>query len=160
MSNVMKWSRNTNRGFTLVELVVTTVIIAIIATVAAPSFSNMIDSRNLELSVNELVQTLQQGRSQAVTLRRNVVVNLDTTGANNSNTFYWKPSSDTIYKKTKKNGSDITKLNAVTFRLSGRLADNATISMIVCNATESKSREVEVDFMGNLSVKDEVTACA
>jgi prepilin-type N-terminal cleavage/methylation domain len=59
-----------NNGFTLIELMVTIAVMAIIAMLAAPSFGDMIVRQNLKKSTNELIGVLNQTRAKAVLERR------------------------------------------------------------------------------------------
>lgn len=52
-------------GFTLVELMVTMAVVAILAAIAAPSFSSLIRNNRLATSVNDLVVDLMLARSEA-----------------------------------------------------------------------------------------------
>jgi type IV fimbrial biogenesis protein FimT len=61
-------------GFTLVELMVTVAVVAILAVVAAPSMSSMIDNGRITSQSEELVTSLQLARAEAV--RRNTRVTL------------------------------------------------------------------------------------
>ena len=63
-----------SRGFTLVELIVTTTIIAILIVIAMPSFGDMLTRQKLDASTREFMATLSQARSQAAVLRRTVAV--------------------------------------------------------------------------------------
>ena len=49
------------QGFTLIELMVTIAVMAIIAMMAAPSFGDMRDNQKLKLSVMEIKTGIQQG---------------------------------------------------------------------------------------------------
>lgn len=64
-------------GFTLVELMVTILVIAIIAVITMPSFSVTYNRKKLESSVNELVIQISQARSRAVLIRKTTGVCLD-----------------------------------------------------------------------------------
>ncbi|MFM6907392.1 MAG: GspH/FimT family pseudopilin [Acinetobacter tjernbergiae] len=63
-----------SRGFTLVELIVTTTIIAILIVIAMPSFGDMLTRQKLDASTREFMATLSQARSQAAVLRTTVAI--------------------------------------------------------------------------------------
>jgi type IV fimbrial biogenesis protein FimT len=63
-----------NHGFTLIELMVTIAVMAIIAMLAAPSFGDMRINQKLKLSVMEMKTGIQQGRSRAILTRSYTVV--------------------------------------------------------------------------------------
>ncbi|WP_372015317.1 GspH/FimT family pseudopilin [Pseudoxanthomonas sp. 10H] len=62
------------RGFTLVELMVTVAVLAILVGLATPSFTSVINSNRLTSQANEFMADLQLARSEAV--RRNRTVRL------------------------------------------------------------------------------------
>ncbi|WP_185955422.1 GspH/FimT family pseudopilin [Tepidiphilus sp. J10] len=59
-------------GFTLVELMVTIVVLAILLAIGIPSFATLIASNRLTSATNELIASLQTARTEA--LRRNARV--------------------------------------------------------------------------------------
>ena len=59
-------------GFTLVELMVTLAVAAILLTLAIPSFTSVINGNRLTTTANELVGSLQLARTEAI--RRNARV--------------------------------------------------------------------------------------
>jgi len=75
-----------SRAFTLIELMITLAVLAVVVSLVAPSFSNMLQENRLSALTSELQGTLQLARSEAVKRRTNVTVcrsNADQNGCEN-----------------------------------------------------------------------------
>ncbi len=66
----MKYSR----GFTLIELMIVLALLAIVATVALPGFTNLIESSRITSTTNSLVGLLNFARSEAIRHGRTIAV--------------------------------------------------------------------------------------
>jgi type IV fimbrial biogenesis protein FimT len=64
--------QNVARGFTIVELMVVIVIAAVLAVIAAPSFTKIMSKQRAQSAAYELSQAIQTARSQAILTRRTV----------------------------------------------------------------------------------------
>ncbi|CBL44033.1 probable fimbrial protein pilin [gamma proteobacterium HdN1] len=73
-SAIKSTTRGQSSGFTLVELMVTVMIVAIVITIAAPSFRSFIDRTKLSSSANELGSLIQFARGMAAQRNATVVV--------------------------------------------------------------------------------------
>ena len=69
------------KGFTLLELMISTAILAIIITVAMPTFSDIGDSQRLVGATEQLYNHIQQARSESVTGNVPGFVNFNASGS-------------------------------------------------------------------------------
>jgi len=74
---------NTARGFTLIELMATLSIAAIVLTVGVPSFRDLISDNRLTADVNDFISAIQLTRSEAIKRQRNTEICISTTFAAN-----------------------------------------------------------------------------
>jgi len=63
-----------SRGFTLIELMVTIAVLAVVIAIAAPSFTSVIQSNRTTALHHEVLGALQLARSEAVKRRTDVIV--------------------------------------------------------------------------------------
>jgi type IV fimbrial biogenesis protein FimT len=68
----MRLSYSQQKGFTMVELMVTLVVAAVVLTIAIPSFQNMIRSSLLASGAENLTASLNLARAKAIMARRDV----------------------------------------------------------------------------------------
>lgn len=59
-------SRDRGRGFTLIELMVTIAVAALVLTIAVPSFESAINNGRLSSAANEMIGALQSARAEAI----------------------------------------------------------------------------------------------
>lgn len=64
-------------GFTLVELMITITVLAVLAAIAAPSFVSMLERQRLNAATENLFVDLQHARSEAIKRNKLIFFNLD-----------------------------------------------------------------------------------
>ncbi len=150
-----------NRGFTLVELMFTVVVLAIITAAALPSFRSFIVGESIKSSSFDIMAALVLARSEA--LKRNTNVDVTPISGNWQNGWTVAVNGTTLNQRAAlKPGvnvacysgtSTVTPCPTVTYNNSGRLAGGVTgaTPSIALNSTETSSvttRCITVDLTG------------
>ena len=65
-----------NQGFTLIELMVTVAVMAIIAMMAAPSFGDLVARKQLDTTARDFALIFGETRGQAISLRKPITLKL------------------------------------------------------------------------------------
>ena len=117
-------SRPRLAGFTLIELLVTLAVLAVLVTLAAPGFQEMMNRNNVVSGTNEVVALLQDARMESVRRNARVEVCPSTNGTTCSGSNDWRrvivrSTAGTIYR-------DI----ALNPRLTARGSSNAGAKII------------------------------
>ena len=81
-----------NNGFTLIELMITLVVVIILVAIAAPSFTSMIRENRAATQANNLLSSLQVARSEAI--NRGVQVSIRSRSGNSVWEDGWRIFTD------------------------------------------------------------------
>jgi type IV fimbrial biogenesis protein FimT len=160
----------TARGFTLVELVVTMGIVAILATLAVPSFNGIALSSKLNGLASSFVSSVQLARSEAI--KRNKQVTLCASSDGSTCSGSWKDGwvvrvGGTVIQSQAKlpNGFLLSEKDSATSILFRPTGVGATVSnLTLCRATPTvgeQKRTIKVSATGRpdvAKVKD-ATSC-
>ena len=83
-------------GFTLIELMVTIAVLAIIAMMAAPNLMPLVYKKQLETEARDLAMTLSNVRGTAVSLRKDISLEFKNQ-ENTGDKFYWDTTRSTVH---------------------------------------------------------------
>lgn len=147
---------NRFKGFTLVELMVTIAVFAILLTVALPSFQSIARNNAVRATTNDLISTINLARQQSMSTRTEVEVSPVSGGWNNgwSLEFADSAAGEDADFTTRSNVSITSSAgNAdLIFRPQGGLQGGGVIEFTITHDDSSTtSRTICVSFFGKVT---------
>lgn len=137
-----------SRGFTLIELMVTIAVLAIIATMAAPSMGQMLRKQNMNKSAQDLISVLNNARAKAALERREITVQLNTTEiADTATQLNWMPSGKAALKVAS------PPVTSIVYLPNGLVKDGTATdtSFTICDQSSGTlSKTVSISRMGTI----------
>lgn len=139
--------RNQSAGFSLIELLITIVIAAILAAVATPSFKEFIANQRIKTAAYDIMALLTLARSEAIKRDANVSLNAD--GQVFTITTVDPVTSSTITLRNERMPAGVTfsGFGTVTYGGNGRLAAAFTPVQIGSTSTGTVSC-ISIDLSG------------
>ena len=143
-------ARRSARGFTMMELVVTVSLAAILGTIAVPAFNGMIATQRARTFAADMYAALAKTRSEALTLNNNVTLQANAGGWANG----WQildANNNVLDNHAAATGVTVTPTATVTYRASGRLPAGAVAPVFVISTTSGATAYhqcVSVDLGG------------
>ena len=139
-------------GFTLVELLITIVILGILASLAIPSFREFVAGQRIKTASFDMMAMLTLARSEAIKRGANVSISASST--------HFTVSADSgttvLLQQEIPAGVTITGWSAVTYNRSGRLGAAFT-PVQISSTSSSQVRCLSIDLSGRPNTKN--TAC-
>lgn len=148
-------------GFTLLELLVTLTVAAVLLTVAVPSFRSFTQNSRATAHTNELVTALTLGRNEATRRGRPINVCSSTDGATCSGATDWSdgwivlaPGNEVVRTWDEREGganvvtADVDK---ITFEPRGSTDPPGTFTIRVPGCTGDTGRVVDVNAAGRVA---------
>ena len=159
------------KGFTLVELIITIAVAAILLAIGAPSLNNLYQTIRTDMGSRKIQQVLTYARGQAITLRQNITVcHLTENRCDNS----WGDGLTVFVDMNTNNeldGNDMdlrhidsfhssdnikTGKTAVSFQADGlAFNSNTTITYCVKNYSSVSPKSVVISRSGRIKLKEE-----
>ncbi|SDS65341.1 type IV fimbrial biogenesis protein FimT [Halopseudomonas litoralis] len=142
------------KGFTLVELMVTIAVAAILLAIAMPSLDNISASNALKSTTRDLVSTISTARSQSISTRTDIEVRPTGGGwADGWSIVYGDGAAEEDQNYAPRDGVTVTRSGsngALEFLARGGMSGGAA-TFTVCHADLSQGRSVSVSFLGKVT---------
>ncbi|MDX1678496.1 GspH/FimT family pseudopilin [Arsukibacterium sp.] len=163
----------THSGFTLVELMVTIAVVAIVATIAVPSFNGLVQGNRLSGATNQLVSAFHLARSEAIKRSQNVSLCATSDGINCTPRADWNSwlvlaGNEVILQGRVSSGLNVAgpANTNIIFSSAGLVRDNAgaglSSSLQVCStsgALTENTRTMNFVAGGSISINKGVSTC-
>lgn len=154
-----------NKGFTLIEMMVTVAVLAIILGIGVPSFQGLIERNRVSTATDRLLATLASARSEAIRLGQAVnVLRLGDTWQNG-----WEVTTGASTIRRESGVSPSIKIidqnigNAISFAANGNvptLSGRSAVFTICATNSTARRRQISINERGHLSTRqNDETGC-
>jgi prepilin-type N-terminal cleavage/methylation domain-containing protein len=149
----MKILRNKS-GFTMIELVITAVVLGIIAAMAVPDFFRAMQKVKLNAATRNVISDLRWARSHSISSRTQVGLNFDFTNktycvfldTDDPGNFQFNAAADSVVKAGSLtdlgSGSSTFASNTVIFKPDGTCNSSGQITCYSTDASHSKTVDI------------------
>lgn len=157
------------RGFTLIELVVTATIVAVLSAAAMPYLGELVRGQRIKTAISDINASVIYARSEAIKRNQNVAICASTDGAECAGATNWATgwivfvdadgngapgaATDILKKQDPVSGVTVTgTATNLSYQRDGRLAAPLAADFVV-GATGSTSRCLAVNVSGRPNIK-------
>lgn len=143
---------NRENGFTLIELMVTVAVMAVLLTVVVPSFTLVIQNNRLVTGANHVVTALNLARSESIKLGQ--AVNVSANGADWNSGIVVRTAAGTDIRFFEPFTGNITvtgTVATVSYQADGRVTAAAAFSICDSSRSGETGRSVTVTATGRIA---------
>ena len=141
--------RMTSSGFTLIELMVTIAVMAIIVSIAAPNISNQLANQRVKSTAATLANALKEAKVESILRRQNVTVVYNPT---TSKKIVLTANGNEISSYNLSDKSTVTQTiipsttTKIVFQPNKKIAGNATVVYTICDSGSNSETPKQVSL--------------
>lgn len=147
--------RATSSGFTLIELMITIAVLAIIVSIAAPSISTQLADQRVKSTASVIENALKEAKAESIVRRQDISVVYDASATPKSITLQANAISISSYNISEQSTISITPTTATTvvFQPNKLIAGDDEILYSVCDSGSSNETlgQVRVNKIANIN---------
>lgn len=148
----------TSSGFTLIELMVTIAVLAIIVSIAAPSISTQLANQRVKSTTATLANALKEAKVESILRRQNVTVIY--TNTSTPKTIKLQAGGDDISTYNLSAKSTVTQtitpssVTSIIFQPNKKIANNATVVYTICDSGSNSEtpKQVNLTNIANVNI--------
>ncbi|ERL55318.1 pilus assembly FimT family protein [Psychrobacter aquaticus] len=146
--------RMTSSGFTLIELMVTIAVLAIIVSIAAPNISTQLANQRVKSTASVIESALKEAKAESIIRRQNVSVVYDASATPRSITLQANGNNISSYTVSTSSTISITPttVTTVVFQPNKLIAGDDEILYSICDSGSSNETlgQVRVNKIANI----------
>ena len=158
--NSFSYKHNTSSGFTLIELMVTIAVLAIIVGIAAPNVSTQLANQRVKATTATLENALKEAKAESVIRRQDVTLTYNSTSTPKTITLTANGTELSKFSIAGQSTVTITPTTAtsVIFRSNKTIWGSSSVVYTICDSNNKATpRQVAVSAIANVSNKPEGT---
>ena len=134
------------KGFSMIEMIVTLVIISILSVIAAPSIKSVLIQEHLNQSSSDLIRVLQKAQSRALLEKKVMRVFIGTEPTLNDTELSWMPSGEAYIRDG--SVSEYIGRDGYIQTSATNAAFAGVKNYIICSKGGTHSRKITVNRLG------------
>ena len=139
-----------NAGFTLIELMVTIAVLAIIVSIAAPNINDPLANQRVKSTISTLNNALKEAKVESLLRRKTITLSYNNNGAALGSITITDPSSNVVASYQYDTGSTINSAQSQVNFQSNKTADVRTYT--VCDGNLAATpRQTQVSAIATIS---------
>jgi len=144
---------NTHRGFTIIELMITILLLGAMLTIAVPSFASIFKQNRLAAQANTILSSLNYARGETITQNTNVIIAPIVAGTNWSAGWTTSVNGNVLRNFEGIENASLTSSSAtITYQSDGSLAATGSITLTLtpsdCPTGDSDVRVITITLSG------------